>query len=392
MAEKSGGEKTEKATPKRQKEARKEGQVARTPDLGGWATVFVLSMALPGLMSREVEAMQGFMARALRLAEDPSVARATALMRDGAAHAFVVLVVMGAVIMVIGVAAALSQGGFALATKQVKPSAKKLNPISGFKRIFGPQAAWEGVKILLKSTVVVLIVWSAVQRLLPLVGGLVPTSTVLTEVGAVSVWLMRTIAIAGLVMAAVDYAVQHRRVGKQTRMSKEEVKQEHKQAEGDPMVKGARRSRQLAMSRNRMIADVADADVVMVNPTHVAVALKYEPTRGAPRVVARGAGAIATKIREQAAEHRVPMVRDIPLARSLYRSTEVGQTIPEELFAAVATVLAFVITQDGRGLRGGTHRSPRPDQPLPDVSRGTRRRKSTANPASNPSATPAAGR
>ena len=106
-------------------------------------------------------------------------------------------------------------------------------------------------------------------------------------------------------MAAADYAMQRRRVGKQTRMTKEEVKQEHKQSEGDPMLKGAIRSRQLAASRNRMMADIADADVVLVNPTHVAVALRYDPDHGAPRVVARGAGAIAARIRERAAEERV---------------------------------------------------------------------------------------
>lgn len=380
MADKGGGgEKTQKATPKRQKEARKEGQVARTPDIGGWATVLVLSLALPGLMGREVDTMKGFMARTLRLAEEPTVASAMQLMRDGATHAFLVLVVMGAVIMVLGTAAALGQGGFALATKLVKPSAKKLDPVAGFKRVFGPHALWEGVKILLKSSVVVLIVWTAVKGLLPMVGGLVPTSTVLTEVAGTSVRLLRWCALAGLVMAGVDYAVQRRRIGKQTRMSHEEVKQEHKQSEGDPMLKGARRSRQLALSRNRMIADVAEADVVLVNPTHVAVALRYEPARGAPRVVARGAGAVATRIREQAVEHGVPMVRDVPLARALHRSTQVGQTIPEELFAAVATVLAFVITQDGRGLRGGTHRSPRSSAPLPEVAPGTRRRKPSAS-------------
>jgi flagellar biosynthetic protein FlhB len=383
-----GGEKTEKPTPKRLKEARKEGQVARTPDLGGWATVLLLSLLVPSMLSHEVDALTGYMARALRVVEDPTVSSATTLLVEGAGHAFVSLLVLGSIVMVVGVACALAQGGFALATKQVKPSAKKLDPIKGAKRIFGPQALWEGVKILVKSAVVALIVWSGIKTMLPLVGGLVPTSTVLDLVGQSVVELLRTIALAGLVMAGLDYAVQRRRIGKQTRMSHQEIKQEHKQTEGDPHLKGSIRAKQLSMSRNRMIADVAHADVVLVNPTHVAVALRYEAERGAPRVVARGAGAVATRIREQAAEHGVPMVRDVPLARALHRSTEVGQIIPPELFAAVASVLAFVMTQVAtpgrRATVTGTHRSPRRDEPLPEI--GPRRR------APNLSASPVVGR
>ena len=132
------------------------------------------------------------------------------------------------------------------------------------------------------------------------------------------------------------------------------------------MLKGAIRSRQLAAARNRMMADVPTADVVLVNPTHVAVALRYDPERGAPRVVARGAGVIATAIREKADEAEVPLVRDVPLARALYTSTTVGQEIPAELFAAVAQVLAFVISRRTRGQRGGEHGTPASASPLPD--------------------------
>jgi flagellar biosynthetic protein FlhB len=183
------------------------------------------------------------------------------------------------------------------------------------------------------------------------------------------------VAVAGLVMAAADYAMARRRTGKQLRMTKEEVKQEHRQAEGDPLVKSAIRSRQLAAARNRMLADVADADVLLVNPTHVAVALRYQPERGAPRVVARGAGAIAARIRERAAEERVPMVRDVPLTRALYRSTEVGMEIPRELWAAVAQVLAFVLSRRAHGAHGGEHRTPRRTEDLPDVLSAARRRR-----------------
>ena len=270
-------------------------------------------------------------------------------------------------VMVVGVGSAIAQGGFALATKQVKPTLSKLNPIKGAKRLFGPQVAWEGVKVLIKSALVAVIVTHAIKGLMPLVGGLVPMDTVVGDVRTSALGLARTVALAGLAMAGADYAMQRRRVGKQTRMTKDEVKQEHKQSEGDPMLKGAIRSRQLAASRNRMMAAIADADVVLVNPTHVAVALRYDPEQGAPRVIARGAGAIAARIRERAAEERITLVRDVPLARALYTSTRVGQTIPPELFSAVATVLAFVISRRTRGHMGGSHRTPRTDVDLPAV-------------------------
>jgi flagellar biosynthetic protein FlhB len=160
------------------------------------------------------------------------------------------------------------------------------------------------------------------------------------------------------VMGAADYFVVRRRTNKQLRMTKEEVKQENKNTEGDPLVKAQIRSRQMAMARNRQMADVPTADVVLVNPTHVAVALRYEPTKGAPRVVAKGQGPVATKIRELAAEHRVPMVQDVPLARALHGGCEVGAEIPAEFYGAVAKVLAFVMSLKARGSAAGLHRSP----------------------------------
>jgi flagellar biosynthetic protein FlhB len=161
-------------------------------------------------------------------------------------------------------------------------------------------------------------------------------------------------------MAAADYFVVRRRTNKQLRMSKEEVKQEHKNTEGDPHVKGHIRAKQMAMARNRQMADVPTADVVLVNPTHVAVALRYDPEKGAPRVLAKGQGAIAQKIRELASEHRIPMVQDVPLARALEKSVEVGMEIPADFYGAVAKVLAFVMSLKAKGSAAGLHRNPNP--------------------------------
>jgi flagellar biosynthesis protein FlhB len=372
-------EKTEAPTAKKKKEARKEGQVPRTQELGSWATLAAFGMLLELGAGRELASLRDLMARAFRVAEDPDPAKAMDAMGAGLTHAFTVIVVLASMVMVIGVCAALAQGGFYVATKSVTPKFSKLNPVSGFKRLFGMQTVWEGAKMLVKSLIVGLICYQAIKAMVPLLGGVVPAGATI-ELGADRVTaLVRTVGLVGLLMAGADYAFQRRKVGKQVRMTKHEVKQESKQTEGDPLVKGAIRSRQMAAARNRMMADVPKADVVLVNPTHVAVALVYDPASGAPRVVAKGAGAIAAKIRAKAADAGVPLVRDVPLARALHSGCKVGQEIPVELFAAVAQVLAFVISRRTQGQRGGSHESPRTGDELPAVQ--PRRRRTAMPPA-----------
>ncbi len=160
-------------------------------------------------------------------------------------------------------------------------------------------------------------------------------------------------------------------------MTDKEVRDEQKQTEGDPMLKGQRRSRALAMSRNRMMSEVSKADAVLVNPTHVAVALRYEPEKGAPRVVAKGGDALAAKIRAKASEHRVPMIENVGLARALYFSCEVGAEIPLELYTAVAQVLAFVMRLRTRGASSGMHRLQVNGIPADAMKRRPRRRRRT---------------
>src|SRR5215217_3863636 len=241
------GEKTEKPTPKRRKESRKEGQVARTQELGGWASMLAVGLAAPLLLTHELGALRELMVTSFGLGSEATTGKALSLLGAAGKHVFISLVVLGSAIMLIGVASALAQGGFFLATKSVKPKWSKLDPIKGMKRIFGPHALWEGAKMLLKSSFVGLVAYLAIRAMMPLLGGLVPIHTVLDAVAAQALTLIRNIGLIGLGMAGADYAFQRRRVGKQTRMSKDDVKQEHKQTEGDPMVKSAIRSRQLAM-------------------------------------------------------------------------------------------------------------------------------------------------
>jgi flagellar biosynthesis protein FlhB len=368
-------ERTEKPTPKKIKESRKEGQVARTPEIGAWAALLGFGLLLHWLASRAWDTLRELVIRTTTVVADPSTDDALALLHDGSVTGLLLAVALGTGVLVVGVLAAAGQGGIHLATKTLKPKWSRLNPLQGAKRLFGPHALWEGAKVLLKSAVLGLLVWRAVNGLIPLVGGLVPTAVAVQLVAEQVTGLIRDVAVAGLITAAADYAMQRRRIGKQVRMTKQEVKQEHKNSEGDPLVRSALRSRQLAAARNRMMADLLTADVVLVNPTHVAVALRYESDNGAPRVVAKGAGAVATRIRERAHQARVPLVQDVPLARALHQACEVGHEIPAELYQAVAQVLAYVLSRKSQGMAAGYHRSPRQDATVPAVPRAGQRRR-----------------
>ncbi len=383
-------EKTEKATPQKLKKSRKEGQVARTPELGAWAAVLVVAVLLHGLATRAIDSVQALLERALALTGRADEEIALTLLGEGFSLFLVISLALGLLVLAVAVAGALAQGGLFFATKSLKPKWSRVNPLEGAKRLFGPHALWEGAKMLVKSALVGVFVWRAVDGLLPLVGGLVPLPVALGAAAEAATGLLRDVAFAGLVAAGADYAVARRRTGKQVRMTKKEVRDEHKQSEGDPMLKGAIRSRQLAAARSRMMAAVPEADVVLVNPTHVAVALRYRPEQGTPQVVAKGAGVVAARIRQVATESRVTLVEDVPLARALHASCEVGQQIPAELYHAVAQVLAFVLGRRAAGAPPGHYRTPRDAAPLPPVPRTARERSRVA--AANSSGAAGAGR
>ena len=352
-----GGERTEKATPKRRKKARRDGQIANTPEIGAWLGLLVASFLLPRLFASLVDVGRTAIVQAGAVIENPEPGPAVAAAVASLRSAFGVVLPMALVIALIGVTSVALQGGIWFSPKLIKPQLKRLNPLAGIKRMFGPHAIWSLVKALLKSTALSLVVYLSVRRLVPTVlgSGSLPLSALVSIAASTVLNLLRYSAAAGLAMAFADYAVVRRRNNKQLKMTKQEIKEELKSSEGDPRLKGAVRSRQLAMRRNRMMADVPKADVVLVNPTHVAVALRYEPARGAPRVVAKGADHVAARIREIAEQNRVPMVVDVPLARTLHASCEVGQEIPPALYKAVATVLAFIMALARRGSAAGTH-------------------------------------
>ncbi len=365
-----GGEKTEKPTGKRLGEARKKGQVGRTPDLGAWLALGAVVSIAPMTVRATAERVTPLLTSLDDVAADPEPARMLAALSAGGAALVPVLAPVLAVAIVLAVASSVAQGGFVLATEAAKPNFSRLDPLKGLKNLVGFHSVWQLAKSLVKSAVIGGVLYFTISGLLPhlMSGGGLSLASVLESARSGTATLVRIAVAAGLVLAAVDYAVQKQKTAKDLRMTKQEVKDEHKNSEGNPEVKAAIKGKQRAISRNRMMAGIATADVVMVNPTHVAVALRYDPSRGAPRVVAKGAGHVAARIREKATEAGVPMVTDIPLARALYAACELEQEVPAHLYVAVAQVLAFVMALRKRGAASGLHANPAPvPVPVPDI-------------------------
>jgi flagellar biosynthetic protein FlhB len=349
---------TEKPTAKRLKEARRDGQTARTPELGAWASVLLSTWLIPMVLTDLFDSSEGLLRRITVFMAKPEPAGALTLLKDALIDGALAIAPLLAGMVVAILAAAGVQGGLRPAPKLLKPKFNRLNPAQGLKRLLGPKSWWEAAKTLVKVLVLALVLYVAVRNLVPMVmgSGALPMASLVEVLSGSALSLIRWAAVAGLVMAVLDYVVIRRRTGKELLMTKQQVKDEHKNSEGNPELKGAIRSRQLAVSRNRMMSEIATADVVMANPTHVAVALRYDAAKGAPRVVAKGAGVVAAKIRELAAAHRVPVVQDVPLARALYKACDLGQEIPAELFGPVAHVLAFLYRLKRKGSAAGTHR------------------------------------
>jgi flagellar biosynthetic protein FlhB len=345
----SAQERTEQATEKHLTSARSKGKLQKSRDLPAWISIGVAIAMLPLAIGDAQQAAQAQIFGFRDIILDPTPAGARAALATGLQSVVGTVWPLLAVVAVTIVAATAAQGG--IHRKKLSPRFEQFDLLRGLRHLFGARSAWELVKTLGKAALVGTGLWVVVQGLIPLVlqtGGLSVPALVAAAQGALGSLLQLAIG-GGLLFAAIDVFVIMRRNRAQTRMTKREVKDEHKSAEGDPMIRAQRRSRQLAMSRNRMIAAVADASVVLVNPTHVAVALTYEPGASAPRVVAKGADLIASRIREEAAAKGVPMVKDVPLARALHGACALGQEIPAEFFTPVAHVLAFVMALQKRG-------------------------------------------
>jgi flagellar biosynthesis protein FlhB len=342
-----GGERTEKATPKKRLEARQKGQVARSMDLNGavvmLAALLALSAFAPGMYHRISDTTREL----LRWTAQPEVVGHDGLGKvlSSVASAWLLsLLPIAAVCLVAGVLTSLAQVGLKPAPEALKPDPKRMNPASGAKQIFGTHALFEGAKSIVKVSAVgaiaVLAVLPKLEEIAALVG--MPPAVLLPEIARQVLGIAQRAAGAYLVIAIADVAYQRWRHEKNIKMDRQEVKDEHKQQELPSEVKGAQRRRAMELARARMMDAVPTADVVVTNPTHYSVALRYDSENPAPLVVAKGTDHLALRIRRAAADHGVMVVPDPPLARALYASVDVGRQIPEEMFAAVAQLLAYV--------------------------------------------------
>jgi flagellar biosynthetic protein FlhB len=348
----SAGDRTEQPTDKRRGEAKKRGQVAKSSDLNTAVGLLGVGLSLSFVAPMMFHRLETVVHDGLVRAGDPQAASSGlgatamwALQSFALAAAPVVLIAS-----VCGVLANVMQVKLRFTPLALKPSFSKLNPLPGVKRIFGKNGAVEAVKAIAKTGIVGLVAWLALKPKLPELLALTgrPPAEVLATLAALSRDVFLRIAVAYAFIAAADWFWQRRRHEQSLKMTKSEVKQESRQGDVSPEVKRAIKRRQFELARTRMLAEVPTADVVVVNPTHYAVALRYDGSKPAPEVVAKGVDHVAAAIRKAAEEHRVPIVHEPPLARALYAQVEVGQTIPEGLFAAVAEILAFVFRTAGR--------------------------------------------
>ena len=346
-------DKTEKATPKRRAEARRKGQVAKSQDLGGAVVMIASLLSLSALGPAAWGRMRDAMLDSLALISTPDVVsrQGVGKVLSGAmTDAALAVAPIAMVCMVAGVVTGVLQVGWKPSTQAIKPDPKRINPLKGFKNLFGMHFVFETGKTVTKFAVIGTIAGIALLGQLEELGSLVglPPADLLERAARTILGIAQKAGAAYLVIAAADFMWQRHRHEKSLRMDKEEIKQELKQQTVAPEVRSAIRRRQMQAARARMMAAVPGADVVVTNPTHYAVALRYDGESPAPVVVAKGQDLVAARIRAIAAEHEVPVISNPPLARALHATVEIERQIPEELFGAVAQLLAFVYRTAGR--------------------------------------------
>ena len=356
--ESDSGERTEEATEQKREDFRKKGQVAQTRELASALSLFgaILSMWLLGrfflvqFVDLFQESVTGFVLEAARTGDYAPA------MKFFFMKAIMLLAPIFGVFGLFSFASSVMQVGFLVNEEAMQPKVEKLNPVEGFKRIFSIRSVIEGMKAVVKVTLIGMLTWAVLKSEMSTVPLLIhfSVSQLMTYVGDVAVKLFGAITAFMTVLAALDFLFQKWDLEKKMKMTKQEVKEEHKSREGDPMIKARIRRIQREMSSKRMMADVEKADVIVTNPTHIAVALKYVSNEMvSPKIVAMGAGIIAEKIKEIAREKNIPVVENKPLARTMFKTLKIGQAIPRELFTAVAEVLSYVFRLKNKVVKNG---------------------------------------
>jgi flagellar biosynthetic protein FlhB len=352
MAEKSLEDKTEKATPKKREEARKKGEVAKSRELPSVAVLLASLITITIFISYMLTHIHTIMRSSfsLPMIRDFTVSHFMLFAQKMITLFIITISPLLAAIVITAILSNIMQVGFMLSGELIKPKLSKLDPIKGLERLFSKQSFMELFKSLFKLTIVGGVAYLTVRaemKHVHLLGDM--------EFNSIIIYIFRTIftifircTLAMIFLVAIDYAFQKWDFEKRLKMSKKEVKDEYKRTEGDPLIKSRIKSIQMQMARKRMMQEVPQADVVITNPTELAVALQYDSsTMGAPKVLAKGAGKIAKRIRDLAKEHDIPLVENKELAQGLYSLVEVGQEIPPVLYQAVAEVLAYIYKLKG---------------------------------------------
>ncbi len=371
MAAESGQEKTEQPTPKRLKDARDKGQVPRSRELNTMALLMASAAAFLFLGGSMVDGLKAIFMHSLSLrniqlmtASSMKSALGDALLQSLWIMAPFLLITMLAIIIT-----PLGIGGWSFSMQAVSFKLEKLNPIKGLGRVFSAKGLMELVKVLAKFVLVAVISTAIILSLINQLVGLSeePLLAALTHLAHLCVWSFLACSSVLIIITAIDVPFQLFQHTKELKMTLQEVKDENKETDGRPEVKGRIRSLQQELSQRRMMESVPEADVIITNPTHFAVALRYDQNNmSAPVVVAKGADFVAAKIRSVATEHGITLVEAPPLARALYASTKINHEIPAGLYVAVANILSYVFQLNAAQQYGYDKPAHPDDLPIPD--------------------------
>ena len=368
MAEESDLEKTEPASQKRLDQAREDGDVPRSRELATCTILLATGGAFWVLGEGMVRALSRMLGEMLSFSREQAFDMNLLLAGSGqqAERILLAFAPLGILLLVVAIVSPMLIGGWIFSAKAAMPNPGKLNPLAGLSRMVSSESLMELGKAVLKSLLVGFVAWTVIRGKFDALMGLAlePLGSGSAHLGQMLLLSFIMLVAALVLIAAIDAPYQVWHYAQKLMMTKQDLRQEYKESEGNPEIKAKIRAQQREMARRRMMSEIPKADVVVTTPTHYAVALKYaEGGTGAPRVVAKGTDVLAAKIRELAEEHRVPLLEAPPLARALYRHTDLGDEIPQALYTAVAEVLAYVYQLRAYKKHGGT--APERPQELP---------------------------
>ncbi|MGM0418702.1 MAG: flagellar biosynthesis protein FlhB [Thermodesulfobacteriota bacterium] len=353
MAEEDGQEKTEEATPRKRQKSREDGQVAKSIEIVSVVVLFAGVASLFFTAEFFYDNIQKIFYNAFEFSTVKEISIRSFLFFFYAVvqHASLAMIPLLISVFLAGLISNMAQVGFFISWKAIEPKGSKIDPIKGMGRLFSKKSLFDMLKSILKITIIFTLTYFAViydeENLLRLYDNEVRSIVIflLRVTFRIFVWVLVTMTI----LALIDYLYQKYDFEEKIKMTKQEVKDEMKQSEGDPHIKSKIRQLQSEAARNRMMSEVPEADVVVTNPTHIAVALKYDQlTMSAPSVVAKGAGRVAERIKEIAAKEDVPVVEQPELARNLFKTVDIGDSVPPDLFQTVAELLAYVYRKKGK--------------------------------------------